>query len=105
LDEDDTSILGARRDRCRRGVENTNAGTGKVGMDLVVGIIGWLCVELVFYGLFYAIGWSFIKMVTLGRHPGPWRGAESFVDAELVAFTGIIVTLVVILVAWKYLAP
>jgi hypothetical protein len=35
-------------------------------------------------------------MVTLGRHPGPWRGAESFVDAELVAFTGIVVTLVVI---------
>jgi len=72
-------------------------------MELLVSAIGWLCVELIFYGLFYAIGWIFIKAVTLGRHPGPWRGAEGFVDLELVALTGFAVTVAGIVAAWKCL--
>jgi hypothetical protein len=75
------------------------------GLDLLLSLIGSFFMELVFYGLFYAIGWTFIRVVTLGRHPGPWRGAEDFVDMELVAFTGIVVTVAGILVAWKWLSP
>jgi hypothetical protein len=74
-------------------------------MDLLVSVIGSFFMELIFYGLFYAIGWAFIKAVTLGRHPGPWRGADSFVDMELVALTGIVVTVAGIVIAWKCLAP
>jgi len=73
-------------------------------MDLLVSAICSFFMELVFYGLFYAIGWVFIKIVTLGRHPGPWRGAESFVDMELVAFTGLAVTVAGIVAAWNCLA-
>lgn len=74
-------------------------------MDLLVSAICLFFMELVVYGLFYAIGWVFIKTVTLGRHPGPWRGAESFVDMELVALTGLAVTVAGIVAAWNYLTP
>ncbi|MGO4306444.1 hypothetical protein [Cupriavidus sp. RAF12] len=65
-------------------------------MDVLLGAIGWLVVELIFYGLFYAIGWAVIKAITLGRHPGPWRGLESVVDAEYVALAGLLFTIAAI---------
>ena len=74
-------------------------------MDLLLSVIGGFFVELVFYGLFYAIGWTFLKVVTLGRHPGPWRGAEGFVDMELVALTGLLVTVAGIVIVWQCVKP
>ena len=44
-------------------------------MEVLVGAIGWIVVELLFFGVFYGIGWAVINVVTLGKHPGPWRGA------------------------------
>lgn len=66
-------------------------------MELLLNAIGWLFVELIFYGVFYSVGWVVIKVVTLGRHPGPWRGAESLVDVEWVAFVGLLAVVAAII--------
>jgi len=70
-------------------------------MEVLVGAIGWIVVELLFFGVFYGIGWAVINVVTLGKHPGPWRGAEGFVDAQLVALVGLLTTVgAVVLAVW-----
>jgi hypothetical protein len=70
-------------------------------MEVLVGAIGWIVVELLFFGVFYGIGWAVINVVTLGKHPGPWRGAEGLVDAQLVALVGLLTTVgAVVLAVW-----
>ncbi len=74
-------------------------------MELVIGAVTRMFVELIFHGLFYLIGWTVIKVVTLGRHPGPWRGLDSLIDAELVALVGLFVTVTAVIVTVKYFVP
>lgn len=65
-------------------------------MALLIEVVGWLFVELIFYTVFYAIGWVALMAVTLGRYPGDfairWRDPGSLVDAELVALVGLLAT-------------
>lgn len=68
-------------------------------MGLLIEAIGWLFMELIFYGVFYAIGWAVLMAATFGRYPGAWRGPDSLNDAELVGFAGLLFTIVVVLIA------
>lgn len=70
-------------------------------MGLLIDAIGWLFMELIFYGVFYAIGWVVLMALTFGRYPGRWRGPGSHADAELTAFAGIVATVVVVVIAVK----
>ncbi|WP_137928178.1 hypothetical protein [Cupriavidus sp. 2SB] len=64
--------------------------------ELLLGAIGWIFVELIVSTVFYGIGWVVISIVTFGMHPGPWRGLENLVGVQLVAFVGLLTTVVTI---------
>ncbi|GJG94538.1 hypothetical protein [Cupriavidus pauculus] len=70
-------------------------------MALLIEVVGWLFVELIFYTVFYAIGWVALMAVTLGRYPGHfevrWRSPDGLVDAELVALAGLLVTVAAVI--------
>ncbi|WP_066732543.1 hypothetical protein [Cupriavidus sp. D384] len=72
-------------------------------MGLLIEAIGWLFMELIFYGVFYAIGWVVLMTVTFGRYPGSWRGPDSYHDAEWTAFAGFIATVIVVVIVVKSL--
>ncbi|PLP97138.1 hypothetical protein [Cupriavidus pauculus] len=70
-------------------------------MGLLIEVIGWLFMELIFYGVFYAIGWVVLMAVTFGNYPGRWRGPDNLTDAELVALVGLIATVIVVVIVVK----
>lgn len=70
-------------------------------MGLLIEAIGWLFMELIFYGVFYAIGWVVLMALTFGRYPGAWRGPDSLNDAELTALAGLLFTILVVVITVK----
>lgn len=70
-------------------------------MELLIGAMSWLFVEVIVGVVFYSIGWAVLKTVTLGRYPGPWRGVDSLIGAEWVAVTGLLVTVAAAFVVLK----
>jgi len=67
-------------------------------VELLASVFISVVVELIFYGVFYSIGWGFIRVITLGRYPGPWPASTHVVDLELVALTGLVVSIVAVVV-------
>lgn len=72
-------------------------------MGLLIEAIGWLFMELIFYGVFYAIGWVVLMAITFGGYPGRWRGPDNHVDAALTAFAGLIATVIAVVLVLKLL--
>lgn len=76
----------------------------EVVFETVLPVVGrflfYVFVELIFYGLCYAVGFGFIKMVTLGKYPKQFKSEDEIEPEKPYAIMslGMLILIVVFLI-------
>ena len=70
-------------------------------MEEVVGVLFWLVriliIEILFYGVFYWIGWAVCKVFTFGKYPNSLLSSNNKDKSTLVFLIGMAVSIAIFL--------
>lgn len=67
-------------------------------LELIVRLIGQFLLEVVFYGLFYPVGWLMLKILTFGQYPPPTPNSH---NREFVAIFPVVPILIAVTLAFS----